>query len=178
MDSDFTTDPTNTSVGLGITIFDLHESGGGYNRSPIELMWSTTSDSLTFRIWGQYTSGAAKDSTDLWTSETISLPSAWQHFVIRFKVSRSLASGPFVQLWRAIGTGALTQVVNKTATADEPFGYVGMDPNSCFLKLGVYRWDLDTRKTMWATGMYAFRDEPGTPTITADAMHSLLLDRQ
>lgn len=178
MESDFTIDPTNASVGLGITIFDLHESGGGYNRSPIELMWSTTSDSLTFRIFGQYTVGAGKKQTDLWTSETISLPSAWQHFVVRFKVGRFLSSGAFVQAWRAIGSGSLTQIVNKTATSADPFGYVGMDENACFLKLGAYRWDLDTRKTLYATGMYAFRDEPGTPTIDANAMHALLMSKQ
>jgi hypothetical protein len=178
MESDFTIDPTNASVGLGVTIFDLHESGGGYNRSPIEFMWSTSSDSLSLSMWGQYTSGAEKKKTSLWSSEAVPLPSAWQHFVIRFKVSRFLSGGAFIQAWRAIGSGALTQIVNKTATSADPFGYVGMDANSCFLKLGVYRWDLDTRKTMYATGFYALRDEPGTPTIDAAAMHSLLMSKQ
>ncbi len=165
---------TPTAPGEGLNIWDVHTSGGSYGRQPIEVFWAN-GNSLRLEHFGQYTVGQPQVRTISWTSSSLAV-NTWYHLIMRFRVTKTMADGPLIQAWFAVGNGGLTQVVNRS---DIMMGFHDMNTNQCYPKLGLYRWVFDVRRTSHYTGMYVFRENPlDATTLNENTLYALLLSKQ
>lgn len=179
IDSDWTTvvhGDWRDSFGLG----DIHHNSWTvgpygklpYTRAPIELAICSVTPSYTLGVWGNYTGGSgAGTSTTLFSSGTVAAGEIHK-FVVRFRVARSWAQSPLIQIWRQVDAGAQTLIADRS---DVMIGYADMVANGCYLKVGAYGWVTDSaQRTTYTKGAVMLKEEAGNPTITAAEMFALL----
>jgi len=143
-----------------------------YQRAPLEFGVAGTTPSYSISAWGNYVAGSGGGTqTSLYSSGTVTAGQI-HRFVFRFRVTRSLSAGPFVQIWRQVNAGAETQIVDRSGI---PIGFADMVANGCYLKAGLYGWDAGApQRTTYTKGVILLREETGNPTITAAEMFTLL----
>lgn len=172
MNSDCANVPSQAGTeGDGINLFDLHATGGSQIQSPLNCYYTASSDTFYFERRG-FINGTLIASG--WQSPVAPGFNVWHHFVFRVRLSRTSSANCLLQAWWAVGSGSKTQIFDMSGSM---FGFSDMDPNTIFPKIGVYRWARDVRVTTHGNGLVIFRDEPGTPSITADGLLALLRSR-
>lgn len=183
-----------TWPGQFTTIFDVHdnnwEPGPYFNpdgtpryspetQSPIQLQigtdgiyrWQITGCYIPYYTRNDVTRSFSQGFGPVSSSST--LPSQWQYFILKWRCGRSLADAPSITVWNAAGSGPLSVQYSLTNT---PIGLYDTIADNLYPKLGLYQFNLPlpAETTMYTKGIYVFRDEAGSPTITPDGLLSLL----
>lgn len=168
------------------TIWDIHDntwdpgptgSPTPETQSPIQFQIDTDGRYF-FQLTGYYEGMVHPASTRTFSpdsdpiSANASTPSDWHYFAVRWRLSRTLGGAPFVSVYRAVGSGSMSLYYELTGT---PIGIWDTPANQLFSKLGLYQFDMpavDT--TMHSKGMFVWRDESGSPELTAAGLIALL----
>lgn len=164
---------SNWATEAHFTLGDIHHSGGLGPRAPINI-GGITGASLGWQVYvaGNYTAADGNATVPtLYTNSSLSAGDRVR-LVIRFRVARSWAGAPFIQVWQQVNAGSETQVVDRS---DVAIGYVDMNANDCYVKMGLYG-SVSTYpvRTTYTKGVVVLREASGTPTITAAEMFNLV----
>lgn len=164
-------------------LFDIHHNNWDksteydrptfFGRAPIQILLQTDSK-YRIDVFGNYDVGALAGTAKteiVHTSPTLAAGDTHQ-FVFRFRVGRSWADQPFLQVWRRINGGATSQIVNRS---DIELSYYDVPKDTHYLKPGLYQWvSSPSTMTMHTKGFQAFREAAGTPEIVPDVLFNLM----
>lgn len=177
--TEFSVESSWASSGSSFTYGDVHHNSwtvGPYGvlpgvNAPINF-GGTSSLRHNIYVYGNYTPGSGgKTAVTVYTSDVLSAGDRVR-LVVKFRVTRSWADGPFIQAWHQINSGSETMIVDRS---DVMIGYADMLANECYVKPGLYSWSAsDAARTMYTKGMIVMRDAGGVPTITAAEMFNLV----
>ncbi len=158
-----------------VSLLDFHQvpdSGEAWLPSSFS-MYAGENNIRFSKSWdvGQPTISSNPPFKNLW-NETAPTTTEWQYFVMKAKIHWDVNQGPYIKIWRAVGNGPLVQIANDTGPND----YNNLTPYIP-QKFGMYRWDAwagQPTRTIFTKGFYMAKDQPGTPTLSAESMYALL----
>lgn len=110
-------------------------------------------------------------SATVWR-ETNPQVNTWHKFVIKARFHWDSRQGPYIQIWKATGSGGLVKVASR-------YGPNAYNDAAVYIpqKFGFYKWDswgTTTSRTMYTKGYYVLRAASGTPTLDQNSMLALL----
>jgi len=106
-------------------------------------------------------------TADLWFDPNPST-TQWHKLVMRVRFHWDNSRDPYIRIWRSVGDGPLTQIVNHSG----PNAY---NDTFCCLpqKFGLYRWDAwagSATRTMFTKGFFVLRATAGSPALDERSM--------
>lgn len=179
---EFTVEEDWAESNFGVSIGDIHHNSweaGPYGVLPGQqapLEFAEVRSKLAgyyISVQGHYEPGSEKKHTSNQVFFSGPLKVGDTHrFVLRFRLGRSWADKPFIQVWRQVNNGPLEKIADRS---DVPINYADSKPNECYIKPGLYSWDpTATQRTTYTKGMLVLKDEPGVPTLTAPLLLEIL----
>jgi len=179
MGFEFSVESSWATAGDSFTLGDIHHNSwtvGPYGvlpgvHAPLNFHGQTT-PAYAISCFGNYTPGSGGETgVTLYTSGTLSAGDRVR-LILRFRLGRSWADSPFVQVWAQLNAGAETQIVDR---ADVMIGFADAVANECYCKMGLYAWTPSApERTTYSKGVVLLREEGGVPTLTAGAMFDLV----
>jgi len=172
--------------GRFVTVFDVHENtwdNGPYGRppresqSPIQLQMGTDGK-YRWQTAGCYISNYDVSQVTRTFSSYSSAVNAsdWHYWVVKARVTQSAAQGPMLECYHAVNSGAAS--LEHSISASTALGINDSVANNLYPKLGLYQFELNgaapSETVMHTKGMFVFRDEAGTPTLSFDALLALM----
>ena len=178
----FRVDSSWTTGGNWMGLFDIHQNNwdtGPYNRPSIFPRAPLSLDSravsgYTLTARGCYVpNGTVADMVETTLlNVTGATAGDWHKLVMKVRMATAASQAPAIQVWRKINSGTMTQVVDRSGI---PLGFYDCPPDTHYAKPGLYQWDATIAdRTTYTKGFFMLRDLPGTPTLSADAMMSIL----
>ncbi|HRO60655.1 MAG TPA: heparin lyase I family protein [Burkholderiaceae bacterium] len=116
------------------------------------------------------TKAAQSTNRKLW--EQSNAGDKWHYFVMKARFHWDNSKKPYIQIWKATGTGSLVKIVDHAG----PNAY---NDKATYLpqKFGLYRydgWSGPSTRTMYSKGFYVLRATSGTPALNEQSMLALL----
>lgn len=172
--------------GRFVTIFDVHENtwdNGPYGRppresqSPIQLQMGTDGK-YRWQTAGCYIADYERSQVTRTFSSYSSAVGAndWHYWVVKARVTQSAGAGPLLECYHAVNGGASS--LEHSISAGTALGINDSLANNLYPKLGLYQFELNgsapSETVMHTKGLFVFRDEAGTPTLSVDALLALM----
>lgn len=127
--------------------WQTHSESSGDTQPDLSLLWDIGRNRRAF----QRSYSAASQATtpqSVFTDYIGGYPlvDTWYGYIVRWKLGFLASHAPATQIWEKVGSGAWTQVVNKTASTD--FNTYNWNTGS-YLRIGQYKW----AGTEWTSGL-------------------------
>lgn len=156
--------------GTGGAIFNMNSGGSIVNYPPVQMYCEAGAIKLDLSSKTAPASPTDKNTELVW-SDTFNGSDIF-YIVIQLKMGHDVGTSPMFNMWVKKNSGALTQVVAKTAY---PIGYSDNGSNFYYQKFGI-NGDYGTGAvyTAYFKGFYLFNDTPTPFAITKELMLALL----